>query len=207
MSIPDFAETIIILDTEYTAWEGSQERKWSGENEHREIVQIGAIKVDANTLTEIDSFNHFVKPTLNPELSEYFTNLTGISQKQIDELGIEYPVALSEYFSWAENFDTYSFGKGDEKVLRENCELKGIPFLPKGKFFNMRDTFRKYGIPVENYNSGNIVEAFGIKKERSAHNALNDVRTILDGLRLLELKLERMSDKNHEGRGLPFKLK
>ena len=26
-------DTFIIFDTEFTAWEGSQERKWSGENE------------------------------------------------------------------------------------------------------------------------------------------------------------------------------
>ena len=36
--------TIVLLDTEYTTWEGAQDRNWSGLNEHREIVQIGAIK-------------------------------------------------------------------------------------------------------------------------------------------------------------------
>ena len=38
-------ETFIIFDTEFTAWKGSQERDWSGENEERELVQIGALKV------------------------------------------------------------------------------------------------------------------------------------------------------------------
>ena len=38
-------DTFIIFDTEFTAWEGSQERKWSGENEFRELVQISAIRV------------------------------------------------------------------------------------------------------------------------------------------------------------------
>ena len=30
-------DTFIIFDTEFTAWEGSQERKWTGENEFRRI--------------------------------------------------------------------------------------------------------------------------------------------------------------------------
>jgi len=39
-------QQIIIFDTEYTAWEGAKERNWSGSGEHREIVQIAAVKID-----------------------------------------------------------------------------------------------------------------------------------------------------------------
>ena len=38
-------EKFIIFDTEYTAWEGSQERNWSDDDEYMELVQIGALKV------------------------------------------------------------------------------------------------------------------------------------------------------------------
>ena len=38
-------DTFIIFDTEFTAWEGSMQRGWSGQNEHREIVQISAIRI------------------------------------------------------------------------------------------------------------------------------------------------------------------
>ena len=60
------------------------EHNWSRPNEYREIVQIGAILVEVKQFTEIDHINLFVKPNKNPILSEYFTNLTGISQKDID---------------------------------------------------------------------------------------------------------------------------
>lgn len=48
-------ETFIIFDTEYTSWEGSQERNWNGENEFRELVQISAIRVKkkGNTIANI----------------------------------------------------------------------------------------------------------------------------------------------------------
>lgn len=188
MKLDDFAETIILLDTEYTAWEGSMERKWSGENEHREIVQIAAIKVDSRSLEETDYISLFVKPTINPELSEYFTTLTGIRQEQIEEHGVSFSDAFRQYVAWAGNVDTYSFGR-DEKVLIENCELNSIPFTCENAFFEARDVFIKYGIPAHNYQSGNIVNAFGAETPKGQHEALNDVRTILDGLRLLEARL------------------
>ena len=39
-NLPD---TFIIFDTEFTAWEGSMERKWSGENEYKELIQISTL--------------------------------------------------------------------------------------------------------------------------------------------------------------------
>ena len=37
---------IVIYDTEYTTWEGAQKRNWSGPGEYREVVNIGAIKIE-----------------------------------------------------------------------------------------------------------------------------------------------------------------
>jgi hypothetical protein len=42
----------VIYDLEYTTWQGAHERKWSGENEHREIIRIGAISIDSDNLQE-----------------------------------------------------------------------------------------------------------------------------------------------------------
>ena len=38
-----------------------------------------------------------VKPTLNPQLSEYFTELTGISQAEVDEEGVGLAEALRQF--------------------------------------------------------------------------------------------------------------
>ena len=43
---------VVVFDTEFTAWQGSMERGWSGPGEHKEIVQIGAVLLDARTLAE-----------------------------------------------------------------------------------------------------------------------------------------------------------
>ena len=64
-------DTFIIFDTEFTAWEGSQERKWKGVNEYRELVQISAIRVKkkGNTIAITKKLNLYALPRINPMLS------------------------------------------------------------------------------------------------------------------------------------------
>jgi inhibitor of KinA sporulation pathway (predicted exonuclease) len=86
---------IVIYDTEYTSWEGSMERGWSGQNEYRELIQIAAIRVDAsNGFSEIEELEIFVKPQRNRVLSDYISSLTGITQRQIDDFGVHPETAL-----------------------------------------------------------------------------------------------------------------
>lgn len=87
------------------------EREWSGPNEHREIVQIGAILSDRETFGERGSFNVFVKPVKNPVLSEFFTNLTGIGQERVDQEGVALQTALEKLRAWADEHEFFSYGR------------------------------------------------------------------------------------------------
>ena len=40
----------IVYDLEFTAWEGSMSHRWLLPGEFKEVVQIGAVKVDADSL-------------------------------------------------------------------------------------------------------------------------------------------------------------
>ena len=65
----------LFFDTEFNVWEGSQERKWTGENEFRELCKISAIRVKkGNTIAITKKLNLYILPQINPILSEYFTN-------------------------------------------------------------------------------------------------------------------------------------
>ena len=183
--------SFILFDTEYTAWEGSLERNWSGQNEYQEIVQIGAIKVDNQKLAEVGSLVIFVKPKLNPDLSNYFIRLTGITRQTLDKKGVDFRPALIKFKKWCGQLPIYSYG-GDESMLKGNCGFLKIPFpLQTLQFHDIRDIFESHGISAEKYFSGSIVEAFGKKSSRQAHDALNDARSILDGLIELNKKLSR----------------
>ncbi|TSC78272.1 MAG: inhibitor of the KinA pathway to sporulation [Parcubacteria group bacterium Gr01-1014_33] len=180
-------EKIVLFDTEYTTWEGTKERNWSGPNEYREIVQIGAVLAETENFSELDSFSVLIKPRKNPMLSDFFTGLTGIAQETIDKEGVDFPVALEKFFKWTDLYQIYSWG-GDADVLEENCGFCGIPFpFERARFSIIQPVFETRGIATKNYMSSTIVRAFGKELSRSQHNALNDARTILDGLRELKI--------------------
>jgi len=180
-----FSPKIIIFDAEYTAWEGSVKRDWSGANEYREIVQIGALLIETRSFSERDSFCALVKPKLNPMLSDYFINLTGITQESIVKEGLELPAAMETFYLWSRSYNLYSFGR-DEKVMADNCKLVDTKFpFDLNRFFEMRDVFKALGVEADKFHSGNIIEAFGKKPILRAHDALNDARTIVDGLKEL----------------------
>jgi len=181
----------IIFDTEFTTWEGAMERGWSGPGEYEEIVQIGSILVDTETFEEKEHLLLFVKPVKNPKLSDYFIEITGITQGEVDQYGTTLATALKTLQEFAGNNHFYSFG-GDENVIQKNCDLLGIPFpLEKSRFHDIRDTFEAFGISTHGYMSSTIPEAFDEKPKRTGHDGLNDARTMLEGLRLL-YKSQRM---------------
>jgi inhibitor of KinA sporulation pathway (predicted exonuclease) len=186
----DFPPQFILFDTEFTTWEGASGRNWTGPNEHREIVQIGAILVNNQPLEEVDSFVCLIQPKINPLLSDYFIQLTGISQASVDMEGLPFVRALTEFRRWCGDTIMYSYGY-DGKVIEENCALLGIPSVfPEEQCIDIRTHFVAHGIVTENYSSGTIVKAFGQTPSRNGHDAQNDARTILDGLRLLRKKVE-----------------
>jgi len=178
-------EKVVLFDTEYTAWKGCQENGW-GEGQYKEIVQIGAILADIGTFKELDNFSVYIKPVKNPELSEYFVDLTHIDQETVDKEGIDLQSALNKFYKWSKDYQLGSFG-GDEKTIKENCKLINVKFpFENNSFFDSRKIFENAGIEVKgNYTSGTIPEAFGVNIKNRPHNALNDVRATLEGLELL----------------------
>ena len=99
ITVSEVPKNVVVLDLEFTAWEGSLERNWSGPDEEPEIIQIGAvtiIKEDSNWKTGA-TFKEYVIPTLRPTLSSYIKSLTGIQQSIIDQYGLAFNTALTRF--------------------------------------------------------------------------------------------------------------
>lgn len=189
-----FPESFVLFDLEYTAWEGSQERKWSGENEYREVIQIGAIRVMGADFREEGSFLEYVKPVKNPLLSDFITTLTGITQHDIDAKGVAFSDALEALLAFAEDLPMYCWGR-DMEVLTENCRLGALSEPDQlSRMINMRPilapVFARAGVDIANYSSGTLIAAFEQAGEtRRAHDALNDMRNLREALIALNSRL------------------
>jgi inhibitor of KinA sporulation pathway (predicted exonuclease) len=167
----------VIFDTEYTAWEGSQARNWSAPGEYREIVQLGAIKVDKGH--ETDYFLMYAKPTKNPKLSAYIIDLTQVTQADIDTKGVPFATLINQFAEWTESLPLYCCGH-DGTVLTENCDLVGVSDpIADARYHDIRPYFAAYGVDPAQYMSSSIPRAFGVTPPPAAHDALNDARSIL----------------------------
>ena len=184
-------DRLIILDLEYTAWQGSLERRWSGLGEHREVVQISCLSFSSlKYIHDIHIFSRLVKPKINPVLSHYFTDLTGITQDTIDSHGLEYTTAYEDLKRIMSNGIYCSWGE-DVEVLNENHRLYKMSVLPSDELnsFDIRSVFSSFDIDITNFTSGTIYNAFGDSGFEllpgKVHNATSDVWSIYLGLRKL----------------------
>lgn len=174
---------VVVYDLEYTTWEGAQARRWSGPGEHREIVQIGAVKLD-DDWQEIAAMELLVRPQINPTLSDYFIALTGISQAEVDRSGMDFAEAQNHLANFS-GLHTLLYANGkDAEVLQENCRLLAVPEAFTSDRF--RDVRALIGAMAgkDAVNSCDIATTFDLKKTGRGHSGLADARAVAAALRL-----------------------
>ena len=114
----------VIVDLEATCWESDQS------TEDMEIIEIGAVLLKGNTFQSFSDFDQFVKPIINPYLSDFCMQLTNITQRQVDEALI-YKKAFQSFLVWIgeEPFKLCSWGKFDfDLFVLENKRVNiGFP--------------------------------------------------------------------------------
>ncbi|MDC0033656.1 exonuclease domain-containing protein [Alphaproteobacteria bacterium] len=180
---------VVVFDLEWTAWEGSRERNWSRPNEEREIIEIGAVKLDgADGLKEIVAFEILVRPARNPIVSNYFTELTGITQTLIDNEAMPFreAIALFEGFVGIDNAPILSFSH-DEGVLRHNCLINDLPCpFADAQFHNVAPAIAgAAGREPDRFSTSDLPAIFAFPPPAEAHRALGDARCLAETLRLL----------------------
>ena len=188
MSKINLPDEFVIFDMEWTAWEGSREREWSGPREQREIYDIGAVLARRNQAGEfvvMNTFRQLVTLELTDALPEYSVKLTGITQAEIDEKGVSLAEMVRAFRTFAGERTIYAWGS-DGDVLAENCEMKQVPNpFSAAQFRDLREVFKVCGIPAEDYMSSTIVEYFGEKNKHTAHQGLDDALNQVEALNLL----------------------
>jgi inhibitor of KinA sporulation pathway (predicted exonuclease) len=182
-------EGCIVFDLELTAWEGSMARGWSGPGEHREVIQIGAVRLGpAPALDERGAFSVLVRPVLNPVLSEYIVALTGITQAMVDAAGLGFAEAVARFDTFVGGPQPVFCNGGDHDILAENAGWHGLP--PSAHSPRMRNIRRwlgaRLGVGDTAFHSIDVAHlAGGTAQTDRRHDALADARTIAAGLRLL----------------------
>src|ERR1700689_2335462 len=90
---------LTVFDLEFTAWECSMASHWLKPGELKEVVQIGAVQLDRD-FRILDELEILVRPRINPTLSDYFENLTGIGNALLAMKGVDFGDAYCRFVSF-----------------------------------------------------------------------------------------------------------
>ncbi len=129
----------IIFDLEATCWESKKEAPGKPE-----IIEIGAVKLDSDG-NEIDRLEQFVKPTHFPELSEFCTKLTSITQDMVEDAPIfqEAMQIFRDWIGYDDDFILCSWGDYDPKQLTREAEIHGLKFSWFEKHINLKEQYTR----------------------------------------------------------------
>jgi inhibitor of KinA sporulation pathway (predicted exonuclease) len=183
-SLPLASPILTVFDLEYTAWECSMARSWLTPGEFREVVQIGAVKLDAESFTILDELDLLVRPRINPDLSNYFERLTGITSEAVARRGLDFAEGYDRLLDFAGDGPVAAFGR-DDGVLKENLRLYGITAKPLPLFYDLRGWFAVQGMDPRGRLACEIAPALGLEAAGREHNALDDARGLAAGMAAL----------------------
>ena len=167
------AMELIVVDLEATCWNTSRLRN------HMEIIEIGAVRLDAS-LTIVDEFACFVRPVVEPKLSQFCTALTTIRQADVDGADM-YPAVFTRFLEWigAGPYRLCSWGFFDVGQFRLDCPRFGLVFpeqfesdhLNIKQVFADRKCVRRCGMAA-------ALDLLGLPLAGTHHRGIDDARNI-----------------------------
>lgn len=171
----------VVFDLEFTAWNGSLARGWSRSNEYKELVQIGAVAIDAQSLKTVDEFEMLVRPRINLVLSDYLVALTGVSNDRLAAHGVDFAVAYRAFLDFVGDATIWAFGR-DDAIFAENMKMYGLA-MPAPPYRNVIPWMAAQGIDLTGKHACDVAAAAGAPFEGRAHDALADAHSVALGMK------------------------
>jgi inhibitor of KinA sporulation pathway (predicted exonuclease) len=175
----------IYLDTEYCYPGMRRGLPRPTAADKRQIVQISAIIFDTESGQEVGSFDQLVTPTFEKRVQKFFTELTDISQADIERSGVSFEAAMVRFAKFCCDSPIWTFDK-DEEVLRQNCGYTDIKWPFRSPFIRVKPLLPGWGVDPNAYSSGTLYQAAGLEINGHVHNALHDVRSMANAIFVFE---------------------
>lgn len=179
----------IFFDCEFLVDDGSQQRFWCGPYDpDPTVVQVGAIKLRLDRDFDIQAAFHELILPINragdlQNISQAFSDLTGLSQEKVEREGIKLDKALKRFESFSGGAPIFSWGKDELNLIAISCFVSNLAFpIPATQFGNVCNLMLKAGMPyddIKRTRSGALAEYFGLATENlRAHDARDDAKSI-----------------------------
>lgn len=163
----------IVFDLEATCWEGKDTCR-------NETIEIGAVLI--NEAREVVSeFEQFVKPTKHPELSDFCTQLTSITQAQIDHAPL-FEQAAQRFRDWfgygKDDYILCSWGFYDRVQLKNDSELRGLDYAWSERHISLKHQYKDIVGIRKPIGMKNALKREGMTLDGTHHRGIDDARNI-----------------------------
>lgn len=177
---------LLVYDCEATC---DEDKEWTRNN--GELIEIGITVIDLVTfeIRQDLEYSSLVKP-INTKITEYCTNLTGITQKHVDETGKDYSVVASEIREkYQQRVANGSWGNFDPELIKKTSKLHNVKYPMENTHYNLKNWYSIMSGSTKEFGLQKALQNENMKFEGTPHTALDDARNaarlILKHLKLL----------------------
>jgi inhibitor of KinA sporulation pathway (predicted exonuclease) len=167
--MPNVAKTdkVLVIDVESTCWLGHPP-----EGMRNEVIEIGYAVVDTTIPDIIEGGSLYIKPA-NSVVSDFCTELTGITPQLLDKLGRPLAEVRRDLLKW-QGMAWCSWGEYDQRILKENFKYAGLHYPLSPRHFNLKVVYSALrGVPKE-MGCRNAVEHAGLTWVGDEHKGSDD---------------------------------
>ncbi|MGQ7275759.1 exonuclease domain-containing protein [Marinobacter sp. V034] len=185
---------LLVVDLEATCWENRKTPAGEPQTNHNmEIIEFGCALAKRNGEL-LDSQSFLVRPTVNPELSEFCTSLTGITQPMVDAAP-NLPEACRMIDAWLgkphDDFIWCSWGNYDRLHIQAEGEKYGaFPMIMKYPHLNLKRIWRRTTGQKRKNGMIHALEYHGLALEGRHHRGVDDARNMVRLLPFMDWSLE-----------------
>ncbi|MFT4689667.1 MAG: exonuclease domain-containing protein [Verrucomicrobiia bacterium] len=145
-----------------------------------EVIEIGAVAVDAGSGVMLGEFQSFVRPVRHGVLTSFCRELTSIAQDQVDSAD-RFPTVNSQLSDWLRSFpdhDFCSWGFYDLRQLEQDCEFHSVESAFQCGHRNVKIEFSEAMGTRKKFGVGTALRRLGLEFDGTPHRGIDDARNI-----------------------------
>jgi len=145
-----------------------------------EIIEIGAVMVDAADLCVTSEFQSFVRPVRHPLLTAFCTGLTSIQQADVDTAPT-FPEMVARLKSWLYTHPSFvfcSWGDYDRKQLQQDCDFHRLANPISAPHLNVKRLMAERQQLARKPGLGEAIRLAGLSFSGTHHRGIDDARNI-----------------------------
>jgi inhibitor of KinA sporulation pathway (predicted exonuclease) len=174
-SSPSAPEHYLVIDFEATCCD-----RGSVPREQTEIIEIGAVMVETQRLQVVSEFQSFVRPVRHPRLTAFCTQLTSITQQQVDAAPA-FQDAMAAFEQWLYSFGRCvfcSWGEYDRNQLQQDCTFHQVPYPIDAPHLNLKRQMTQRQQLTKKLGLEGAVRLAGLKFSGTHHRGIDDARNV-----------------------------